>query len=77
MRHYLNLRVEAKYEGINVAFSPSQEHLHLYTTSPSFIISKLGTVMQGTMAAAPQHCGFNAISVSKPQRVSNEWDAWL
>ena len=71
--HYLNLRVEAKYEGINVAFSPSQEHLHLYTASPSFIISKLGTVMQGTMAAAPQHCGFNAISVSIKSSIICLW----
>lgn len=52
--HYLNLRVEAKYEGINVAVSPSQGHHHLYTTSLSFVISKLGTVMRGTTAATPQ-----------------------
>lgn len=71
--HCLNLRVKVKFKGVNVAFFLSQEHLHLYAGNFSFLINKLGTVIQETMSAAPQHCGFNAISVSIKSSIMCLW----
>lgn len=67
--HCFNLRIEIQFKGIYVALFPSQEHLHLSAANSSFLISKLGTVIQETMAAAPQHCEFNAASVSRKSSI--------
>lgn len=62
--HYLNLRTEVKFKGINVAFSLPKSILTFTPPTLHSSSAKQGTVIQKTMAGAPQHWRFNVISVS-------------